>query len=59
MSNEFEIVIRLPRADGFHHKNDQHLAETVQRRVHDLLTAIPVRGSGSTVVDVRKADRSA
>jgi hypothetical protein len=52
MSNEFEVVIRLPKSDGFHTKGDLHLAQIVQdgitRFLADELPAL--RPGGATVI---------
>lgn len=35
--NEYQIVIRLPKADGFHHRTDWDLASTVVRAIGEGL----------------------
>jgi hypothetical protein len=54
--NEFEIVIRLPKSDGFHSRSDRHLAEIVQRRVADFLTENPPQWRGPAEVEIRKPE---
>lgn len=55
MSNEFEVVIRLPKSDLFHTKDDMHLALIVQDRVTKFLAdELPTARPGGATVIVRE-----
>jgi hypothetical protein len=45
--NRYQIVIDLPKSDGFHTQGDLHLAEIVKRRIQDFLDD-PVQIEGCT-----------
>ncbi len=56
MSNEFEVVIQLPKSDGFHTKGDLHLAQIVQDRITRFLAdELPTARPGGATVIVREA----
>lgn len=55
MSNEFEVVIRLPRSDGFHTRGDLHLAQIVQDKITKFLAdELPTARPGGATVIVRE-----
>lgn len=54
--NEFEVVIRLPKSDRFHSKDDRHLAEIVKGRVERLLQTDPTQWRSTTEVEVRQVE---
>lgn len=54
--NEYEVVVRLPRADRFHFTDDRHLAGYVADRVRDLIGKPgEVQWNSAVNVEVRKA----
>jgi len=54
--NEFEVVVRLPKSDRFHSRDDRHLAEIVRGRVERLLQADPVQWRSAAEVEVRRVE---
>ena len=54
--NEYEVVIRLPKSDRFHSKDDLHLAEIVRGRVETLLRTNPPQWRGPAEVEIRRVD---
>ncbi len=56
MSSEFEVVIRLPKSDGFHTRDDKHLANIARDRIEEALmgSGIMPTGFGSFSVGVRE-----
>jgi hypothetical protein len=48
--NRFELVVDLPKSDGFHTQGDLHLAEIVKARMQKFLDGDPAFGyPGCTV----------
>lgn len=57
-NNEYKIVIDLPTSDGFHTKNDRHLAEIVGDQINRLLKSRSLpQGSGVRYVRSNPAPR--
>lgn len=38
MSNGYRLEIELPKSDGFHTRDDRHLAQLAAKMVQELLT---------------------
>lgn len=53
--NAFQVVIELPRSDGFHTVNDRHIARIVQDRVRDFLNGPGGLTSGACTVRIEPA----
>jgi hypothetical protein len=46
--NQYELVVKLPKSDGFHTHDDLHLATTVKRLLEETLSS-PASVSGCTI----------
>lgn len=48
--NSKVLVVVLPRSDGFHTRNDAHLAEIAKRAVEKALEEGPLRGDFQVLI---------
>lgn len=46
--NKYRLVIELPKSDGFHTRDDRHLAEIVRHEVAEVITG-PTGITGCTI----------
>ncbi len=54
MDNAFQVVIRLPKSDGFHTRTDRDLAGIARRAVAHALTADPALSGYALTVSVER-----
>lgn len=55
MQNSFKIEISLPASDGFHTRDDAHMADILRDRIEDFLRTDPVTGGGRCKVQIAPA----
>jgi hypothetical protein len=52
--NQYELIIKLPKSDRFHTRDDRHLAEILQARVQEFLDTDLAMGYPGCAVRITK-----